>query len=139
MNILAKPMSFASASLLIAGCATASLSQLEEGLANLMGRNEQAAFAALGPPSDKASTGETTVYTWKTSHVGKRVVPENTSTAWDVNRTSAFKNTMYSQTEPFTHTCSIDIVADRNGVLKTWKYEGSAEGCGPYARMIGKR
>lgn len=126
-------------SLLLAACATAMVKDLEEGLASLMGKSEQVAFATLGQPSDRQRSGTDTLYTWTSSRSGRVVLPQNTSGAWDVTQTSPFKTTMYSQTAPVTYICSIRLAADQNGILKAWSQEGGVEGCGPYVQSLKQR
>lgn len=118
----------------LASCAT--FGQLETGLKSLMGHDAQTAFDALGYPSGKMNFGTDTVYYWAINRSGTLVLPQTSTTSGYVGSTPVYGSTTYNQVVPVNYNCQIKLIADSNGTLKSWEYEGNIGGCQSYISRL---
>lgn len=113
--------------LALSGCVT--FGQMETGLNSLMGSSEQAAFNVLGYPSDKQQFGNDTVYTWYTNSSGTVFIPQVATTYGSVGRIPVYGTTTTTQAIPVNYNCTIKLIANDNGILHRWEYNGNIGGC----------
>lgn len=118
----------------ISGCAT--FGQLEQGLSYMMGKPETVAFNVLGYPSGKQEFGGDTVYYWAVSSSGTLFVPQTSTTYGSVGTAPVYGSTTYNQAVPVNYSCQIKLVADPNGYLKHWEYNGNLGGCRNYIQRV---
>ena len=103
--------------ILLTGCAS---TMVTDGLTAMQGKHIQVAFDVLGYPDSKVEMGEEmgeeTVYLW--IHSSQGFLYSNSSTV------------------PYTQYAKIKIVADKDGYIKTWSWEGNEDGLDFYADSL---
>ena len=99
--------------ILLTGCAS---TMVTNGLTAMQGKHIQVAFDVLGYPDSKIEVGEETVYLW--NHSGQGFFYSN------------------GYTVPYTQSAKIKIVADKNGYIKTWSWDGNEDGLDFYADSL---
>lgn len=119
---------------LVSGCAT--FAQMERGLGYLMGKNEQTAFNVLGYPNGKQQFGEDTVYYWSVSSSGALILPQSSTTYGTVGTTPVYGTTTYNQVVPVNYNCQIKLISSKDGILKSWEYNGNIGGCKNYINRL---
>ena len=120
MKLNNKNVSFAvilcgSITILSTGCAS---QMVTDGLTAMQGKHIQVAFNVLGYPDSKMEIDDETVYLW--NHSSKGFLYSSGSTV------------------PYTQYAKIKIVADKNGNIKTWSWEGNEDGLNFYANTLNK-
>lgn len=118
----------------LTGCAT--MGQLEEGLAQLVGLPEQEAFKALGYPDAKEQFGSDIVYFWGQTRSTIIFMPQTSSTISYVGNTPIYGTTTTTQAVPVQYSCTIKGITGSDGIIKTWEHNGSAGGCEPYIDRV---
>jgi hypothetical protein len=121
----------------LGGCST--FSNIEKGLTALEGRPIQAAFDRLGYPDGQMMVGSETVYTWGRSFTMNMPQYQTATTTGNVGSVPYSANTGYSTTVPMQMQCSIKVVADAAGNIKTWQYDGNMGGCSAYSSALKPR
>ena len=114
----------------LVGCATCG--QLEAGLNALVGRPEQDAFSALGYPSGQQQFAGDKVYVWGQSRNATMFMPQTSTTTGYVGTTPVYGSTTSMQAIPMNFNCTIKVIVDGGGTIKTWEYDGNMGGCKPY-------
>ena len=101
--------------ILLTGCAS---TKVTDGLTAMQGKHIQVACDVIGYPDSKMEMGDETVYLWNHSSQGF----------------------LYSHGSivPSTQYAKIKIVADKNGYIKTWSWEGDEDGLSFYADSLNK-
>ena len=94
--------------LLCLGLCGCATTSMNRGLTAMVGRNIQTAFDALGYPTDKKEFGSDTVYYWSVHEPG-----------YD-----------------FSNNCLIKLVADKDGIIKTYEWSGNEGGLARYASRL---
>lgn len=97
--------------ILLTGCAS---KMVTDGLTAMEGKHVQVAFDVLGYPDSKLEIGDETVYVW--------------------NHTS--QGYSYFEDSVVIKSAKIKIVADKNGYIKTWSWEGNEDGLNFYADSL---
>ncbi len=120
--------------IILAGCAT--FGQMEDGLRSLMGKSDREAFAVLGYPSAKQDFGSDTVYLWYVSQSGSVFIPQTSTTTGYVGRVPVYGTTSYTQAIPVNYNCQIKLIANRDGILRSWEYNGNIGGCEQYISRL---
>ena len=100
--------------LLMTGCASV---HMNKGLTALQNESIQTAISVLGYPDSKVEVESDTVYIWSTNRSG--VAYLSTYNAVPVN-----------------YNCTIKIITDSWGNIKTWEWSGSEAGCGAYGQKL---
>jgi hypothetical protein len=106
-----------------AGCV---MSRLENGLNDLPGKDISSAAQRLGYPSQEREMFGRKVYTWGTQSTGFASMPV----------TNAYGYTAGFVPMAVNYQCRIEIIADTNGTIERWQYEGNAGGCSRYASAL---
>lgn len=129
-----RQFALASMAVLIGGCV---FSNIESGLKTLEGRHESVAFDVLGYPSSRYEMGADVVYSWYVNSAGSMILPQTTTTYGTVGSVP-FQGTTYgTQVVPYNYNCQIRVIAGRNGVIKSWDYQGNAGGCSAFSSRLG--
>lgn len=121
---------------LLSGCAT--FGQMEEGLNALMGHKDETAFNVLGYPSGKQEFGSDILYIWGRNASGNLALPQTTTTYGNVGTTPFYGTSTSIQNVPYSYNCTIKLMANYQGILSHWEYDGNLGGCTPYIQRLNK-
>ena len=111
---------------------------MEKGLAALMDKDVATAFNVIGYPSGKNEFGDKTVYYWSVNTSMTMFLPQTSTTSGTVGMTPFYGTTTYNQAVPINCNCLIKLVANEDGKLIRWEYNGNLCGCNTYIDRLGR-
>ena len=122
------------ATLLISACTT--FSNLETGLAALVGQPFQAAIDKIGYPAGQMKVGDDTVYAWGRNFSMSMPTYNSAQTTGTVGSTPYTANTGYTSYQSVNYQCDVKIIVGPDNVIKSWQYDGNMGGCDAYASAL---